>query len=96
MNLNPESFALEISNALATAGKDYTMTVDDSTEYGTSYKITGPDTAGTLCLTPIDGDLIDMVLYDEKGNVIANSTMFPKATKALTPERFSTIVEICL
>lgn len=94
MNLNTESFALEISNALTATGKDYTTTVNDSNEYGTSYKITGPDTARTLYLTPIDGDLIDMVLYDETGNVIATSTMFPKATKSITPEKLATIIDL--
>lgn len=96
MNLNPNTFAIEISNALAATGKDYTTTADDPNEYGTSYKITGPDTPRTLYLTPIDGDLIDMVLYDEKGNTIANGTMFPQATKAITTEELATIIGICL
>lgn len=96
MNLDTERFTTEIPNALAATGEDYTVTIADLGEYGTSYEITKSGSDRKMCLTPIDGDLIDMALYEGTGNTIANGTLFNKAVADITPEDLAKLVTICL
>lgn len=96
MTLEPNAFAFEISDELAAIGTDYTTTVIDLDEYGTSYEITKNGSDRKLHLTPVDGDLIDMVLFDETGTTIASGTLFNKAATAITPKELSNLVTICL
>lgn len=92
MTLKPNTLALEISDKLNTAGNDYATETIDLDPYGTSYKITKHDSNKNLWITPVEGDLIDMILYDEAGNTIATSTLFDKAVKNLTPEDLANLI----
>lgn len=96
MTLEPNDFAREISEALTATGEDYTMTAVALDMYGTSYEITKRGSKRKIYLTPADNHLIDMALFNEKGNTIASGTMFAKAAKDITPEELSTIIGICL
>lgn len=96
MTLEPNTFATEISNALAATGEDYTITAVDLDTYGTSYEITKRGSKRMIYITPADDHLIDMALFDEKGATIASGTMFAKAAKDITPEELATIIGICL
>lgn len=96
MTLEPNAFAIEISKALTASGEDYTMTAVDLNMYGTSYEITKRGSERKIYLTPADDHLIDMALFNEKGNTIASGTMFAKAATDITPEELATIVGICL
>lgn len=96
MILNTEQFATEISNTLNTIGADYTVKAIDLDDYGTSYEITRHGSDRKLHLTPVENDLIDMVLFDETGTTIANGTLFNKAVTDITPENLSNLVAICL
>lgn len=96
MNLNPNTLALELSNTLADTGENYTAEVVDLDIYGTSCEITKHNSGRKLHLTPVDGDLLDMVLFDETGNTIASGTLFDKATANITTEELANLVTICL
>lgn len=97
MSLDAKQFATEISNTLATTGKNYTVKTVDLGDYGTSCEITKHGSDRTLHLTPIeDIGLIDMLLYDETGTTIASGTLFKKAVTDITPEELSNLVTICL
>lgn len=96
MNLNTEHFATEISNTLATAGKNYTVKAIDLGDYGTSYKITRHGSDKKLHLTTVEDGLIDMILFSETGTTIANGTLFDKAVADITPEDLANLVAICL
>lgn len=96
MNLEPNAFATELSNALAATGENYTAEVVDLDIYGTSCEITKHGSSRKLCITPVDGNLLDMVLFDETGNTIASGTLFDKAVADITPERLSHLATICL
>lgn len=96
MNLNLNTFTIEISNILAAAVENYTTTVVDLGEYGGSCEITKHGSDRKLYLTPVDDDLIDMALYDGTGNTIASGTLFSKAAKEITPEELANLVSICL
>lgn len=96
MNLNTESSATEITDMLATAGKNYTIEAIDLGEYGTSYEITKHDSHRKLHLTPVEDDMIDIFLFDEAGNTLASGTMFSEAVKDITPEELTTLITICL
>ena len=96
MTLEPNTLALEIHDKLNAAGNDYTTKTIDLDDYGTSYEITKHDSDKKLLITPVGGDLIDMILYDEAGNTIATSTLFNKAVTNLTPEDLANLITIYL
>lgn len=96
MTLEPNAFATEISDKLAAADEDYTMTAVDFGEYGTSYEITRQGSERKLYITPADNNLIDMALFDEEGATIASGTMFAKAAMNITSEELADIIAICL
>lgn len=96
MNLNPNTLALELSNALAATGENYTAEIVDLDIYGTSCEITKHSSGRKLHLTPVDGSLLDMVLFDGNGNTIASGTLFDKAVADITPEELSHLATICL
>ena len=95
MTLKPNTLALEILDKLNAAGNDYT-TKTNLDDYGTSYEITKHDSDKKLFITPVEGDLIDMILYDGTGNTIATSTLFNKAVTDLTPEDLTNLIAIYL
>lgn len=96
MTLEPDAFAIELPNILATTGKDYTVEAIDLGEYGTSYEITEHDSHRKLHVTPVEDDMIDVFLFDEAGNTLASGTMFPETVKDLAPEELATLIAICL
>nr|UVX55832.1 MAG: hypothetical protein [Bacteriophage sp.] len=96
MSLDTERFATELSDALATTGENYEVKATSLDNYGTSYELTRHGSTMKLHLTPVEGTLIDMVLYDETGATIANGTLFDKAVADITPETLATLVAICL
>jgi hypothetical protein len=96
MTLEPNAFAIEISNVLAATGTDYMTTVVNLDTYGTSCEITKHGSDRKLHLTPVDDSLIDMVLYDETGTTIASGTLFAETASAITPKELATIATICL
>lgn len=96
MTLEPDTFARELPDTLATTGKHYTVEAIDLGEYGTSYEITEHDSHRKLHITPVEDDMIDVFLFDKDGNTLASGTMFPEAVKDLTPEELGTLIAICL
>lgn len=96
MTLEPNTPTLEIPDKLNATGNDYTIKPINLGDYGTSYEITKHDSDRQLILTPIEDNLIDMILYDKTGNTIATSTLFEKAVKDITPEELATLMTICL
>lgn len=95
MNLNLNTFAIEISNILAASAENYTTTVVDLGEYGGSCEITKYGSDRKLYLTPVDDDLIDMALYNGKGNTIASGTLFHEAATDTTTEELTHLITIC-
>lgn len=95
MTLEPNTFALEISNALAATGTDCTITVVDLDAYGTSCEITKHGSDRKLHLTPFDDSLIDLALFDETGTTIASGTLFAKTATETTPENLAKLVSLC-
>lgn len=95
MTLEPNTLILETTDKLNAAGNDYTTTPINLKNIGTSYEVTKHGSDRKLCLTPIEDDLIDMILSDETGNTIASSTLFEKAVKDITPEELATLITIC-
>lgn len=96
MSIETNALAINISNALNTTGTNYTTTVIDLGEYGTTCEITKHGSDRKLHLTPVEDNLIDMVLYDEAGTTIANGTLFDQAATNITPEELVHLIEICL
>jgi hypothetical protein len=96
MNLDTNTLATEISNALTATSEDYTTTVVDLDIYGASCEITKYGSNRKLHLTPVDDNLIDMILFDETGNTIASGTLFNEAVTDITPEELANLVTICL
>lgn len=96
MTLEPNTLALEIPDKLNATGNDYATKTIDLDDYGTSYEITKHDSDKKLWITPVEGDLIDMVLYDGAGNAIATNTLFNQAVKDLTPENLTNLITIYL
>lgn len=96
MTFEPNTLAVEISNALTAASEDYTITVIDLDIYGTSYEITKHGSDRKLHLTPVDDDLIDMTLFDKTGNTIASGTLFSEVVTNITPEELANLITICL
>lgn len=95
MNTNPNTFTSELSNALAATGENYIAETVNLGEYGTSCTITKHGSTRKLYIMPIEDDLIDLALYDETGNTIANGTLFAKTATDVTPEELTTLVELC-
>ena len=95
MNLEPDSFAFEITDILAATGENYTTTATDLGDYGTSYEITKHGSDRHLHLTPLDDDLIDMVLYSGNGRTIASGTLFHEATKNIAPKKLANLITTC-
>lgn len=95
MNAYTNAFALELSDTLSATGENYKTEVVDLGAYGTSCEITKHDSTRTLHITPVAGDLIDLVLYDETGNTIASGTLFPKTATEITPEDLTKLISLC-
>lgn len=95
MNLNLNTFAIEISNILAAAVENYTTTVVDLGEYGGSCEITKHGSDRILHITPADDDLIDMVLYNGTGDIIASGTLFHEAATNITAKELTHLITIC-
>lgn len=96
MTDNTNALANEISNALNATGTNYKATAINLDEYGTTYEITKHGSDRKLHLTPVEDNLIDMVLYDETGTTIANGTLFDRAAANITPEELAHLIQICL
>lgn len=95
MTLEPNTPILETPDKLNATGNDYTTKPINLDDYGTSYEITKHGSDRKLLLTPIEDNLIDMILYDKTGNTIATSTLFQKAVKDITPEELAILITIC-
>lgn len=96
MTLDPNTLILETTDKLNATGNDYETKPLNLGEYGTSYEIAKHGSDRKLILTPIEDNLIDMILYDKTGNTIAASTLFEKAVKNITTENLATLITICL
>lgn len=94
MTIEPNTLVTKIPDKLNAVGNDYTTKAIDLDDYGTSYEITKHDSDKKLWITPVEGDLIDMVLYDGTGNIIATSTLFNKTITDLTPEALTNLITI--
>lgn len=95
MNLNPKSLTTEISDILAATGENYTTTATNLGVYGTSCEITKHGSDRKLHLTPVDDDLVDMVLYDGTGTAIASGTLFHEIVTNITTEELANLISIC-
>lgn len=96
MTLEPNTLILEISDKLNSHGNDCKIKPLDLGDYGTSCEVTKHGSDRKLILTPIENNLIDMILYDKAGNTIASSTLFEKAVEDITPEELAILITICL
>jgi hypothetical protein len=96
MTLEPNTPILEIPDKLNATGNNYETKPLNLGDYGTSYEITKHGSDRKLLLTPIEDNLIDMILYGKTGNTIATSTLFEQAVKDITPEELAFLVTICL
>lgn len=96
MALEPNTLAIEISNALTAVSEDYTTTAVNLDIYGTSCEITKHGSDRKLHLTPVDDDMIDMILFNETGNTIASGTLFSEVATDITPEELANLITICL
>ena len=95
MSIDTEQIAAEISDTLAATKENYTVKTVDLGDYGVSYEITKHGSDRKLHITPVDGDLIDMALFDEEGTTIASGTLFAKTAKEITSEELANLVAIC-
>lgn len=95
MNFEPNAFATEIPNALAATGGNYTVETINLEEFETSYKITKHGSNRKLYLTPVEDDLIDMILYNEKGTALATCTLFNKNDLNITTEKLANLITFC-
>lgn len=95
MNLETNTLTIEISNALAATGDDYTTTVSNLGIYGTSCEITKRGSDRKLHITPVDGELLDMVLFDETGAIVASGTLLAKIAKEITSGELTNLITIC-
>lgn len=96
MTLDPDTLILEILDKLNATGNDYEAKTIDLGDYGPSYKITKHGSDRKLFLSPIENNLIDMILYNKTGTTVASCTLFEKAVTDITPEELATIITICL
>lgn len=95
MNLEPNAFATEISNALATTVENYAVETVNLVDCETSCEITKHGSNRKLYLTPVENGLIDMILYNEKGNTLATCTLFNKNDLNITTEELTTLITLC-
>lgn len=95
MNLEPNTFTTEIPNALAATGENYTVETVNLVDCETSYEITKHSSNRKLYLTPVEDDLIDMILYNEKGNTLATCTLFNKNDLNITTEELTNLITLC-
>lgn len=96
MTPGPNTLILETLDKLNATENDATAKPINLGDYGTSYEITKNGSDRKLILTPIEDNLIDMIIYDKTGNTLASSTLFEKAVKDITPEELATLTTICL
>lgn len=94
MNLEPNAFTAEIFNTLATTGENYVVKTINI-EFETSYEITKHGSSRKLYLTPVEDDLIDMVLFNEKGNTLATCTLFYKNDLNIPAEALANLITRC-
>lgn len=95
MNLEPDAFATEISNTLATIGENYTVKTIDLVDCDTSCEITKHGSDRKLYFTPVDDNLVDMVLYNEKGTTLATCTLFDKNDLNITAKELTNLITLC-
>lgn len=95
MNLEPNAFTAEISNTLAATKENYAVETINLEEFETSYKITKHDSSRELYLTPVEDDLIDIVLFNEKGTALATCTLFDKNDLNITAEALANLIALC-
>lgn len=95
MNLEPNAFTTELSNTLAATGGNYTVETVDLVDCGTSCEITKHGSTRKLHLTPVEDNLIDMVLYDEKGTTLATCTLFNKNNLDVTAGKLADLIALC-
>jgi hypothetical protein len=95
MNLEPNAFITEISNALAATSKNYVVEAINLEEFKTSCEITKHGSTRKLYLTPVEDDLIDIVLFNEKGTALATGTLFDKNDLNITAKGLATIITLC-
>lgn len=96
MTLEPNTLILGLPDKLNATGNDYAIKPINLGDYGTSFEITKHGSDRKLLLTPIEDNLIDMILYDKTGNTVATGTLFEKAVKDITPEELAILITICL
>lgn len=95
MNLKPNAFTTEISNTLAATKENYAVEAVDLVNCGTSCEITKHGSSRKLYLTPVEGNLIDMVLYNEKGITLATCTLFNKNDLNVTAGKLANLITLC-
>lgn len=95
MNLEPNASATEISNTLAATGENYAVEAVNIVDCETSYEITKHGSNRKLYLTPVEGGLIDMVLFNEKGTALATCTLFDKNDLNITTEELTNLITLC-
>lgn len=95
MNLEPNAFTAEIPDTLAATGEDYVVETIDIVDCGTTYEITKHGSTKKLYLTPVEDNLIDMVLYDKKGTALATCTLFNKDDRNTTSEKLTKLISLC-
>lgn len=94
MNLEPNAFTTEISNTLAATKENCTVKTVNLVDCGTSCEITKHGSSRKLYLTPVENNLIDMVLYDEKGNTLATCTLFNKNDLNITAGKLANLIAL--
>lgn len=95
MNHNIEQFATEISNTLAATGENYTVEPVNLIDSETSCEITKHGSNRKLHITPVEDNLIDTVLFNEKGTILATSTLFKKNDLNITTKELATLITLC-
>lgn len=83
-----------LERALSTG--EYETKALDLSEYGITYEITRTDSDRKLHLTPIDDDMLDMILSDKDGNTLATGTLFPQTAAHVTATELATILSLSL
>lgn len=95
MNLEPNAFTTEISNTLAATGENYMVETIDLVDCETSYKITKQGSTMELYITPVEDGLIDMALFNEKGNTLATCTLFDESDLNVTADGLTNLITLC-
>ncbi|UVM80046.1 MAG: hypothetical protein [Namikivirus ohi] len=95
MNLNIEQFTTEITDTLAATGENYTVRTTDLDDYETSYEITKHGSTRKLYITPVEDDMTDMILYNEKGTTLATCTLFNKNDLNITTKELTNLITLC-